>query len=175
MTARTTGHLASELDDYYHALIDVGGLDEAIQVRKAQEAAIDRIEEIIREETIDCDFRRLDGYLFLAPETDPSILEREFAAAGQVGLSAEWADRAPIPGRSTGRCLRFPNQGCFHPLKYIGGVIRAIQAQGGRLHAETTVTEVAPQEDGSVLLKTARGASVRARACAVATASRAGQ
>jgi glycine/D-amino acid oxidase-like deaminating enzyme len=171
MTARTTGHLASELDDYYHELIDVQGLDEAIQVRKAQAAAIDRIEAIIREETIDCDFRRLDGFLFLAPETDSSLLEREFTAARQVGLLAEWADRAPVPGRNTGRCLRFPNQGCFHPLKYIGGLISAIQARGGRLHAETTIKQVASQEDGSVLLKTTSGPSVRASACAVATNS----
>jgi glycine/D-amino acid oxidase-like deaminating enzyme len=67
MTARTTGHLASELDDYYHELIEVRGLDEARQVYGAQAAAIDRIEAIVREEGIDCDFRRLDGYLFLAP------------------------------------------------------------------------------------------------------------
>jgi glycine/D-amino acid oxidase-like deaminating enzyme len=72
MTARITGHLASELDDYYHELIHVRGVEQAIQVRKAQAAAIDRIEEIIREETIDCDFRRLDSFLFLAPETDAS-------------------------------------------------------------------------------------------------------
>jgi glycine/D-amino acid oxidase-like deaminating enzyme/nitrite reductase/ring-hydroxylating ferredoxin subunit len=171
MTARTTGHLASELDDYYHELIDVRGLDEAIQVRRAQAAAIDRIEAIVREEKIDCDFRRLDGFLFLAPETDASILEKEFAAARRVGLDVEWAGRAPIPGRNTGRCLRFPNQGCLHPLKYVSGLITAIQARGGRLHAETTVNQVAPQEDGSVLLKTAAGASVQVRACAVATNS----
>ena len=58
MTVRITGHLASELDDYYHELIHVRGVEQAIQVRKAQAAAIDRIEAIIREETIDCDFRR---------------------------------------------------------------------------------------------------------------------
>jgi glycine/D-amino acid oxidase-like deaminating enzyme len=152
MTARTTGHLASELDDYYHKLIDVRGLEEAIQVRNAQTAAIDRIESIIREERIDCDFRRLDDFLFLAPESDASILEKEFEAARRVGLDVEWAGRAPIPGRNTGRCLCFPNQACFHPLKYLSGLIGAIQARGGRLHAETVVNQVASQKDENVLL-----------------------
>src|SRR5215203_2700280 len=91
MTARTTGHLASELDDHYHELINLRGLGVARQVYGAQAAAIDRIEAIVREEAIDCDFRRLDGYLFLAPETDPSLLDKEFEAAHQVGQSVVWA------------------------------------------------------------------------------------
>jgi glycine/D-amino acid oxidase-like deaminating enzyme len=171
MTARTTGHLASELDDYYHELIAVRGVEEARQVCAAQIAAIDRIETIVRGEHFDCDFRRLDGYLFLAPQTAISVLEKEFGAARELGLEVTWAERAPIPGAETSRCLRFPNQGRFHPLKYAEGLIRCIERDGGGLHAETTVNEVAPQEDGSVLVKTDDGATVRAGACVVATNS----
>ena len=171
MTARTTGHLASELDDYYHELINVRGLDEARQVHGAQAAAIDRIEAIVRQEGFDCDFKRLDGYLFLAPDTDPSVLEKEFEAAHQVGQTVVWAERAPLAGLNTGPCLRFPNQGRFHPLKYINGLIRCIKQRGGRLHAETIVNEVAAQEDGSVLVTTASGATMRAGICVVATNS----
>jgi glycine/D-amino acid oxidase-like deaminating enzyme/nitrite reductase/ring-hydroxylating ferredoxin subunit len=171
MTARTTGHLASELDDYYHELINVRGLKEARQVYGAQAAAIDRIEAIVREEGIDCDFKRLDGYLFLAPDTDPSILDKEFEAARQVGQNVAWAERAPLAGRDTGRCLRFPNQGRFHPLKYLNGLIRCIKERGGRVHSETIVNEVAAQEDGSVLVKTASGTTMRTSICVVATNS----
>jgi glycine/D-amino acid oxidase-like deaminating enzyme/nitrite reductase/ring-hydroxylating ferredoxin subunit len=171
MTSRTTGHLASELDDYYHKLIKVRGLDEARQVYGAQAAAVDRIEAIVREEAIDCDFKRLDAYLFLAPETDPSVLEKEFEAALQVGQSVAWADRAPLVGRETGRCLRFPNQGRFHPLKYIAGLARCIKEHAGRLHGETIVNEVAAQKDGGVLVRTASGTTIRASICVVATNS----
>src|SRR5215212_9787528 len=83
MTARTTGHLASELDDYYHALIEVRGIDAAREVCAAQVAAVDRIEAIVREERLDCDFARLDGYLFAAPDTDLAVLEKEHAAASR--------------------------------------------------------------------------------------------
>ena len=40
-------------------------------------AAIDRIEAIGVEEGIGCDFRRVDGYLFLAPDDPPRLLEEE--------------------------------------------------------------------------------------------------
>ena len=147
MTARTTAHLASELDDYYHELIDLRGLDEAQQVYRAQAAAIDRIETIARQEGITCDFKRLDGYLFLGPGADPAVLDRELEAARQVGLTGvAWAERAPIPGRDAGRCLRFPDQGRFHPLKYLDGLARCIRRNGGRLHADTIVIGV--EEEG---------------------------
>ena len=62
MTARTTAHLASEIDDYYYELIAVHGEDEARRYHESQVAAINRIEAICRDEGIECDFRRLDGY-----------------------------------------------------------------------------------------------------------------
>jgi len=61
MTARTTAHLASALDDFYHEFIGLRGEDEARLLCDSLGAAIDRIEEIARQEAIDCDFRRCDG------------------------------------------------------------------------------------------------------------------
>src|SRR5688500_9868993 len=74
MTARTSAHLASELDDFYYELIKMRGEDEARLYYQSQAVALDRIEEIQRSEGIDCDFSRLDGYLFPVSEKDSSTL-----------------------------------------------------------------------------------------------------
>ena len=171
MTARTTAHLASALDDYYHVLIAGHGIETARQVCRAQTDAIDRIETIVREERIDCDFRRLDGYLLRAPETEPEVLDKEYEAARQVGLDVVWAEAAPVPSAPTGRCLRFLNQARFHPLKYLNGLVRCLERHGAELYSGTIVNDVAEQEDGTVLVHTASGRVVRARACVVATNS----
>ena len=63
-TARTTAHLASEMDDFYSEIEKVHGEEGARIAYESHSAAIDRIESIAREEGIDCDFERLDGYLF---------------------------------------------------------------------------------------------------------------
>src|SRR5215213_6068822 len=172
MTARTTAHLASELDDRYHELIKVRGLDEARQVYQAQAAAISRIEQIAREEGIDCDFKRLDGFLFRGPGIEIALLDQEFDAARQVGLAGvAWAERAPISGRDTGPCLRFPDQGRFHPLKYLDGLASSIRRNGSRLHADTVVVGV--EEDGeAVVVRTQSGPTVHAHAAVVTTNSR---
>ena len=60
-------------------------------------AAIDRIESIVGEEQIACDFVRLDGYLFVPPGESPELLDRELAAAHRAGLSGvERLPRAPL-------------------------------------------------------------------------------
>ena len=171
MTARTSAHLASELDDFYYELIKMRGLEEARLYYESQAAALDRIEEIQSSEGIDCDFRRLDGYLFPASEDDTSILEREIEACREVGFSAVgWVERAPIDGGADKPCLRFPDQGRFHPLKYLDGLVGCIRRDGGRLYAETPVVSVTEQ-DGEVLVRTERGNVLHARAAVVATNS----
>lgn len=169
MTARTTGHLACALDDRWRDLIALRGIADARRAAEAHCGAIDTIESICRSEDIACDFRRLDGYLFLAPGDPVSMLEEELEAAHRVGLSTvAWADGAPLPGVETGRCLRFPNQGRFHPLRYIAGLLKAFIRHGGRCH---TARMTGMSEGGAVQIETEHGAVVSAAAAVIATNS----
>src|ERR671913_1917301 len=65
-TCRTTAHIVNALDDRYYDLEKLHGEDGAAIAAESHTAAIDKVEEIIREEGIDCDFERVDGYLFVA-------------------------------------------------------------------------------------------------------------
>jgi glycine/D-amino acid oxidase-like deaminating enzyme/nitrite reductase/ring-hydroxylating ferredoxin subunit len=170
MTSRTTAHLATQLDDLYSELIEVRGEDEARLHHASQVAAVDRIETICREEGIEADFRRVDGYLIPTDEGPISELQKEFEACRKIGVEIEWCERAPIPGLDSGRCLRFPNQGRLHPTKYLAGLAKAIVAQGGRLFSDTA--HVSESESGEgVEIVAARGPVIRARAAVFATNS----
>lgn len=168
MTSRTTAHLATELDDFYSELINIHGEEKARLHYDSQVAAVNRIEAICRDEGIDADFARLDGYLFPAGESHRSDLEEEFEACRKIGVDVEWADRAPVPGVDTGRALRFPNQGRFHPLKYLAGLARAIEGRGGRLFADTFHVDD-EEKDGGVVITTEAGPVIRAGAAVFAT------
>ena len=54
---------------------------------QAHSTAIDAIEKIVKQEKIDCDFYRTDGYLFLSPEHKKDLLEKELKAAHAAGLT----------------------------------------------------------------------------------------
>jgi glycine/D-amino acid oxidase-like deaminating enzyme/nitrite reductase/ring-hydroxylating ferredoxin subunit len=170
MTARTTAHLASACDDWYADLIERRGLDVAKQFYQSHHAAIDRIEAVQAEEEIACDFRRLDGFLFPALDTDPAELDREVEASREVGITVHDGKGLPFGGLGHLRCLRYPRQGAFHPLKYLRGLARAIERRHGRLFADTCVEKV-EEKDGSVTVTTADGRTVTAAAAVVATNS----
>jgi hypothetical protein len=85
ITARTTAHLAPLCDDLTSELIKLRGEDLAKAFYQSQVAAINRIEEIQEKHAIECDFRRLDGYLFQASDTDAKIIDGELDAVRKVG------------------------------------------------------------------------------------------
>ena len=147
MTARTTAHLASELDDFYGELIKRRNTDEARLFAESQNAAIGSIEAIVRAEKIDCDFARVDGYLFAPTKDAIPDLEEEFDGARSAGMNVEWAERAPMLGLDTGPALRFPGQARIHPLKYLAGLARAIEDRGGRLFSDSPVVEIEEEDD----------------------------
>jgi len=72
-TGRTSAHLSNALDDRYYELERLFGSKEAQLAAESHTVAIDRIESIIAEESIHCDFERLDGYLFAPPEASGEV------------------------------------------------------------------------------------------------------
>jgi glycine/D-amino acid oxidase-like deaminating enzyme/nitrite reductase/ring-hydroxylating ferredoxin subunit len=170
MTPRTTAHLASELDDYYHVLIDAVGEEDARLYYESQVAAINRIEAICQDEGINADFRRLDGLLIPAQAAHAEDLEKEYDACRKLGVEVDWTDAVPLPLPQGTRALRFPNQGRFHPLKYIRGLIKAVEGRGGRIHGSTVYVDHG-EEDGRVIVETEAGPRIRARAALFATNS----
>jgi glycine/D-amino acid oxidase-like deaminating enzyme/nitrite reductase/ring-hydroxylating ferredoxin subunit len=168
MTGRTTAHLASALDDYYHELIRIKDRDQAAAYYRGQAAAIDRIEAIARDEQIDCGFRRLPGYLFLAEGDTPDTLDRELAACTEIGFpGVARVDRAPVPGLPASPALRFPGQGRIHATAFLNGVIRALQRGGAVVHGDTAIQDVR-EEAGGVVVE-AEGGRIRAGAAVIAT------
>jgi glycine/D-amino acid oxidase-like deaminating enzyme/nitrite reductase/ring-hydroxylating ferredoxin subunit len=168
MTARTTAHLSSYCDDGFRALIDMRGLNVARMWRESQDAAIDRIETIQRDLGSACEFRRLDGYLFLAPGSDPSIIDDELVASAQAGMMAVLDQGLPFAGHEGARVLRFPNQATFHPLKYLSLLAQAIAAANGRFFPDSPVSSVEDTGEG-VRVTTRAGWKVHASAAVVAT------
>jgi glycine/D-amino acid oxidase-like deaminating enzyme/nitrite reductase/ring-hydroxylating ferredoxin subunit len=167
-TGRTTAHLVNALDDRYSEIERLHGAEGARLAADSHTKAIDIIEGIVRDERIDCEFERLSGYLFVPPGDDLKVLEEELEAAHRAGLTAVTrVARAPLGSFDTGPCLCFPQQGQFHPMKYLAGVAQAVERRGGRIHSQTHVTDFRGGSQAAVTM--ANGRTVKARAIVVAT------
>lgn len=166
-TSRTTAHLSNALDDRIYRIEKWHGAEKARLAVQSHTAAISEIERIVETEKIDCDFTRLDGYLIEAEDGEDDLKE-ELDAAHRNGLAeVERVERAPIKDFETGECLKFPRQGQFHILKYLTGLAKAIEQNGGRLFSNTRAVEwkgeAAPQ------VKTAANQTINAKSIVLAT------
>jgi glycine/D-amino acid oxidase-like deaminating enzyme/nitrite reductase/ring-hydroxylating ferredoxin subunit len=172
MTSRTTAHLASICDDGQSALLKMRGEDNARLFLQSQEAAVDRIEEIVKRHDIACNFRRLDAFLFPALGMEKAEardeLDEEYQSARKLGAVAERIKGVPLKGFDDAPALRYGRQATFHPLKYLNGIIAAIEDKGGLIFADSPVTEF-EERDGSVRIATEYGAKVEAADAVVAT------
>ena len=167
-TGRTTAHIAVP-DDHYCYIEEIHGRDAARLVAESFAAAVDFIEATAREESIDCDFERVDGYLYSCSENPHAALDKEFEAAKRAGVAVMREAALPIGvfDAAVGSCLRFPRQGQFHPVRYLAGLASAVEQRRGAIYTDSRAISVEERNDG-VVVTTANGRIV-ADAVIVAT------
>lgn len=156
-TLRTTAHLTWELDERYQELVPIYGETHTRLIADSHAAAIDYIEKVVTEEQIDCDFTRINGYLFSALGSPKQEVNREQEVLAHLGLSLQLTDKG----------LLFPHQAKFHIGKYIRGLTEAITKYGGKIYTHTTVTQI--EDDAPCTIQTEAGPVISAKQVIVAT------
>ncbi len=139
MTGLSSAHLSYALEDGYARLEVLHGLEGIRTAAASHRAAVAMIEQLTVRESIDCQFLRVDGFLFNPPGQGSANLEVEREAALRAGIEVEFCQSSPLLNFETGPCLRFPNQGQFHPLRYLAGLTRAFLRLGGKVHTQSHV------------------------------------
>jgi glycine/D-amino acid oxidase-like deaminating enzyme len=193
-SGRTTAHLVSGLDDRYFVIGKLNkkkrgfphlfclncifislaeknhGIIGAKTAAQSHSKAIDLIEEIVHKENINCDFSRLDGYLFLTSEDSIETLLKEKDAATRAGLKPYLMNSVPfadVIGRNFGPALQFPNQGQFHPLKYLRGLADVCARRGVKIFTNTHAKAV--KGGPAAAVTTANGFTISTQSIVVAT------
>jgi glycine/D-amino acid oxidase-like deaminating enzyme/nitrite reductase/ring-hydroxylating ferredoxin subunit len=165
-SGRTTAHLSNALDDRYYEIERIFGEEGSKLAAESHTMAINFIEKVCNDENIDCDFKRLSGYLFLNPTDDESSIEKEFEAAKKAGIPVKKLQSVPYLKNQNSPCIEFPDQGQFHPGKYLNGLAHAIVSKGGAIFNETHAEEI--DETGVV---TSAGHKISAKHIVVCTNS----
>jgi glycine/D-amino acid oxidase-like deaminating enzyme/nitrite reductase/ring-hydroxylating ferredoxin subunit len=151
-SGRTTAHLMSALDDRWFNLQKHHGAEGAKLAYDSHTRAIDFIETIVRQNNIECDFERLDGYLFCGPEHDTKYLQKELTAARESGWSdCELVDNIPnTQNWKSGTALRFPRQAQFNPVKYLNALAQLCVKQGVQIFTHTHASKITGGNPGEV-------------------------
>ncbi|MGH8048031.1 MAG: FAD-dependent oxidoreductase [Chthoniobacterales bacterium] len=138
-TSHTTAHLTHVTDARLHELAGKLGNDAARAFWESGRAAIEQIGSLAEELDVDCEFRKVPGYLFAAEEKDAEAesktLKEDARLAADFGFDATWIGSDPMFHRPA---VRFANQAKFHPLRYLASLAKAIPGDGSHVFSKTS-------------------------------------
>lgn len=142
-TGRTTAHITCALDDRYYNLEKLFGRAKTTLIANSHMAAIQWIENTILHENIECNYKRVNGYLFLSATDKKGSLEKEYESTKNVGLVTRMLNYVPDMKSEEGEwSIEFPDQGQFHIMKYLKGLSDAIIKMGGKIYTETKAEKI---------------------------------
>ena len=134
-TGCTTAHLTCVTDLRLGKLASRFGKDAARLVWLGGMAATDIIQSIVAEEKIDCQFKRVPGFLHArldsaaSPGDESKELKKEAELAAELGFPATFLENVPLIDRPG---IAIANQATIHPLEYLAGLAQAVAHQGAR-------------------------------------------
>ncbi|MFP3598605.1 FAD-dependent oxidoreductase [Chryseobacterium sp. SIMBA_029] len=165
-TGGTTAHLNDFFDTTYDQAIKDFGLQNAKLLKYVGIEAKNIIRNYIREFNISCDFETRPAYLFALDEKQEKRLDDILKGASQVGHSMTVTDDIPFPFAFKKAAI-IPDQGQFHPIKYIRNLAEAFITLGGVL-VEDCLCLSHEELDDLIVLQSGKG-SVKARSVIYAT------
>ena len=147
-SGNTTAKITSQHGLFYKYLLDSEGYEFAKKYYESNENAIRNIENIIKEENIDCDFEKQDSYVFTQKENEVQNIKDEVESVRKIGGNAEFTTKTDLPFSVQG-AIKFPNQAQFNPRKYVFGLLNKIEDSGnGRIFENSKVIDV--KKDGNM-------------------------
>lgn len=167
-SSRTTAHITEVLDDRYYHLESLYGIQGVKLLADSHSKAIERIQTIVKDENIQCDFKFVDGILFLDAKTEKETLENELKACHRTGIkNAKKVSNIYFGSKQIGPILHFPNQAQFNPMKYFEGLAETITQLGGKIYTDTHIQNI--QSGESPFCETKSGYKIKAKSIVVAT------
>lgn len=133
---RTTAFLNYVSDAGLTELVNRFGEEKARDVWKSMQAAIDKIEEIVKTEKIECEFMRCPFFYYAAAPRDKGKLIEEYELIKKLGFEVKLREDFKEP---YGSALEFPNNAKFHPLRYLYSLAQIIVKNGGEIFEDTEV------------------------------------
>ena len=164
-TGYTTAKVTAGHRLVYQDLRKTFGDEGARLYADSQQAALERVAELIAEFRLDCDFRRDSHYVYAESRDDLAKVEREVEVEQELGLPASYVDEISLPFPVAG-ALRLDNQAQFHPRKYLLPLAHALATNSNYVLERTRVLDV--EEGEPCIVRTDRG-DVRARDVIVAS------
>lgn len=134
-TGATTGHLDATTDYSLARLIVDVGATAAATITTATREAIDHI--ALRSlPWPDCEFLRVPSYQYTESASGLDALQKQCAAARQLGFNSWFSRQVPLPFHCVG-AVQTTNQGRLHSLHYLKHLAELVDGGGSAVYERT--------------------------------------
>ena len=141
VTVGTTAKISAAPNMIYERLISNLGRNKAQKFADASMKSLEKISEIVRERSIECDFHRLPLYIYSESYENEEKIKLEYNAAKELGLPVSYTESVPLPFK-TGPAIKYDNQAQFHPRKYLLALSKDLDGDGSYVFEQTRVITV---------------------------------
>lgn len=149
-SGRNTGKITAQHSLVYDYLLNHFSKEVATLYYEACESAIQSMEEIIRDNSIECGFKRIDSVVYTSKEEDIQAIEDEYKAYKQLGIPCTYLDKtsSSIPFL---RGIAMPFQAQYNPLAFLQGVCNILLKNNINIYEHTPIKDIQKTEDGYCL------------------------
>lgn len=144
-TGGTTAHLNTFFDSSYDTIITNFGIDNANLLADAARQSMKTINDNIIENSIDCEYKEREGYIFSVEEEQNKILEDLVEGTKKVGLPINFINDSPFPIPYL-KIACIENQAQFNPILYVNGLAKAFEMNGGVIIENCMVNDIKEDE-----------------------------
>jgi glycine/D-amino acid oxidase-like deaminating enzyme len=166
-TGLTTAFLTQVIDTDFIDLLSMYGAKNTKLIWQSHGQAIDLIERIVKQEQIDCEFKRCSNYSYAEEDKSFSYLEEEYAVMKKLNFEGIALMKKVDLGFVHHGYIEVKHQAKFHPTKFLAGIAEKITELGGQIFELTEATDV--KGKGPVRVSTKIGKRVRAQYAITAT------
>lgn len=158
-SGRNTGKVTTQHNIIYSKIEEEHGIDYAKKYYEANNHALKFIEDIIKENNINCDFKKNSSYIFTEDESYINEIKKEYEVCREVGIPCSYHETLDIPF-DVRAAISFKDQGEFNPKKYIDAMGELVIQQGGIIYENTPIVDFI--NDGKIKLKAKNGCIIDA-------------
>lgn len=133
-TGNTTAKITSGHNLIYDKITTKFGKETASLYASANQKAIAKYQEVIKNENIECHYKTLPNYVYSL--RDPKLIEDEVKACKEAGLDAEFTLNTTLPFLVDG-AIKLKDQGQFNPMEFINGLVPSLH-----IYEDTMVREI---------------------------------
>lgn len=133
-TGYTTAKVTYQHGYIYYDLMNLLGPQKTKLYYEFNKLGLERIQEIVEKEKIDCDFKNVDGYL-VSYNNESENLKNELKAYDEIGIKGDMVTIDIFDKMA----IKVPNQARFNPLKYLHGLIERLNIS---IYVDTKVLKI---------------------------------